>query len=516
METLTIAKLLEIWPDSQLICGQATQTFANIKTDSRTDLHNQVFIALKGERFDGHDYLLPAIKRGAVAVVIDQSSKLDEKLQQTADNHHCSVVKVPNTWAAFYKFAAFCRSEFHRPVIAVTGSVGKTSSRCMISRSLKGQGNIVETEYNLNNEVGISQTLERLHGQEADYAIVEMGIDSIGEMARETALVQPDVAIITGIGFSHIDHFQNRQILLREKTSILNGLRPDGSLLLPFNDDLLIKYAEFHKLAAHLHLYLYGLESDFVPAKAAEFPADVTWVIGGQRTLAENAAGQLQQTFKVNIVHFQGDKQEISQTTSVTLATPAQHHAQNACLAIACNVALHLPIEPAASNLAEYKGANGRERILKIANTVLLDDSYNAASSSFKAVLDTAELLCRQYRLPKMVAVCGSINELGAYSESEHCKVGTYLAEHNLERIYFIGHGAYYMQAAYLTACEDKGRKAARCKTYRQREDLDEDLLRELQRDELIFFKGSHSFALGESVEKVWDELNYRVQNGKY
>ena len=119
-------------------------------------------------------------------------------------------------------------------------------------------------------------------------------------------------------------------------------------------------------------------------------------------------------------------------------------------------------------------------------------------------------------RLPKMVAVCGSINELGAYSESEHCKVGTYLAEHNLERIYFIGHGAYYMQAAYLTACEDKGRKAARCKTYRQREDLDEDLLRELQRDELIFFKGSHSFALGESVEKVWDELNYRVQNGKY
>ena len=512
MQELKIEDLLQIWPDAKLLDGDAQIAFKQLQTDSRGELDGYIFVALKGERFDGHDYLEVAINKGAKGIVIDQSSKLDEQLFQLTQTHKCAIIQVFNTWHAFYTYARYCREQYKHPVVAVTGSVGKTSSRSMISRALQAFGAVTETAYNLNNEVGISQTLFRLANERTDYAIVEMGIDQIGEMARETALVQPDIAVITNIGFSHIGHFQNPKILLREKTSILNGLRPNGSLLLPFNDALLTEYASFHKLAAHLNLYFYGLEHDLDMELVKKFPSTCHWLVAKNRHFEQAASEQICQIFTAEAGNFVNGSWQVNKTVDCSLKTAATHHAQNACLALACASALHLDLDKAARNLASYSGANGRERIIKVADTVLLDDSYNAASSSFKAVLETGDILAKQYQIKDVIAVCGSINELGAYSESEHGKVGTYLAEHQLKRIYFLGHGAYYMQAAYLTSCEEKGKQAAICKTYMQREELEQDLLAELGGNELLIFKGSHSFALSETVEKVFNELNYRAQ----
>lgn len=511
MQQLKIADLLKIWPDAKLLSGEKTSEFKQLQTDSRSDMHDYVFVALKGERFDGHDYLEVAINKGAAAIVIDQSSKLDEQLFQLAKERHCAILQVFNTWSSFYSYAKYCREQYKKPVVAVTGSVGKTSSRSMISRCLQAFGQVTETAYNLNNEVGISQTLFRLKEEKTDYAIIEMGIDQVGEMARETNLVQPDIAVITNIGFSHIDHFQNRQILLREKTSILNGLRPNGSLLLPFNDELLTEYANFHKLAQHLNLYLYGLEQDFSQELIKQFGENCQWLIAKERHFKQQGE-QICQELKIELGTFVAGQWQLSKQVTCSLKTAALHHAQNACLALACSQALHLDLGLAAQALAEYLGANGRERIVKIANTVLLDDSYNAASSSFKAVLETGDILAKQYHIHDILAICGSINELGAYSETEHRKVGAYLAEHKLQRIYFLGHGAYYMQAAYLTKCEELAKQPAICKTYMQRSDLEADLLNEIGENELLIFKGSHNFALGETVEKVFNELSYREQ----
>lgn len=515
MQQLKIADLLHIWPSAKLLGGDKLKQFKQLQTDSRSNLNDYVFVALKGERFDGHDYLEVAINKGAAAIVIDQSSKLDEQLFQLAKEHNCAILQVINTWQAFYDYAKYCREQYKQPVIAVTGSVGKTSSRSMISRALQAFGKVTETAYNLNNEVGISQTLFRLATEKTDYALIEMGIDQVGEMARETSLVQPDIAIITNIGFSHIDHFQSRQILLREKTSILNGLRPNGSLLLPFKDALLTEYAYFHKLQAHLHLYLYGLEQDLDEQLIKKFGSNCNWLIAKDRHF-QQVAEQIQQTFTVELGNFHKGKWQLSQKVSCSLKTAALHHAQNACLALATSQALSLDLAKAAAALAEYVGANGRERIVKVADTVLLDDSYNAASSSFKAVLETGDILAKQYHINDILAVCGSINELGTYSESEHRKVGTYLAMHQLKRIYFLGHGAYYMQAAYLTKCEELGKMAAICKTYTDKATLEKDLLAELGENELLIFKGSHSFALGETVEKVFSELEYRARMKEY
>lgn len=511
MQHLRIATLLQIWPDAQLLSGDEQREFKQLQTDSRSDLQGYVFVALKGERFDGHDYLEVAINKGAVAIVIDQNSKLDEQLFQLAKDHDCAILQVYNTWQAFYNYAKYCREQYKKPVVAVTGSVGKTSSRGMISRALKAFGQVTETAYNLNNEVGISQTLFRLASEKTDYAIIEMGIDEVGEMARETNLVQPDIAVITNIGFSHIGNFQNQRILLREKTSILNGLRPNGSLLLPFKDKLLTEYAVFHKLASHLNLYLYGLEQDLDEELVNKLGDKCHWLIVKDRRFVQKDE-QICQTFKAEVGTFVNGKWQMDNQVTCLLKTAALHHAQNASLALACSQALKLDLSRAAAALTEFVGANGRERIVKVANTILLDDSYNAASSSFQAVLETGEILAKQYHTKDILAICGSINELGEYSESEHHKVGAFLAEHKLKRIYFLGHGAYYMQSAYLTRCEEKGQQAAICKTYTDKKDLERDLLSELGENELLIFKGSHSFALGETVEKVFNELQYREQ----
>lgn len=525
MATLKISDLLKIWQEAQLLQGDADKQLVNIASDSRSPLHDKAFIALKGERFDGHDYLTQALGQGAAALVISQSSRLNSQLKSLAAEQDCALIQVPDTWKAFYAFARYCREGYDKPVICVTGSVGKTSSRRMISAALGASGKVVETSANLNNEIGISQTLFKLQESDSDYAIIEMGIDEVGEMARETRLAQPDIAVITNIGFSHIDHFKNQQILLREKTSILNGLRPNGALVIPFNDELLRHYALFHGLAQHLNLYFYGLAEDYKEDYRNLFPSQTKWVMAGAR-LCPNAVKdssdnqldlRMEQQFTVNLYHGSKDQQQEAwrseREIAVELGLAGKHHAQNACLALTVAWALGKDLQEAAAAFSTYQGVAGRENLIKAANSLLIDDSYNAASMSFDAALETASYLRAQNpSLQRLVTVFASINELGDYSENEHKKVGRSLATYNVDVIYLLGHGAAAMAAGYEEKMRELRKQPAALTVCCDKEELSQAVLGNLQDYDLILFKGSHSFALSELVEQVCEELNYRME----
>lgn len=533
MSSLTIAKLLKIWPEAQLLQGDEQKTIANIASDSRSPLSNKAFIALKGERFDGHDYLSQALSQGAAALVISQSSRLNSQLKKLAAAQDCALIQVPDTWKAFFAFARQCREEYTKPVICVTGSVGKTSSRRMISCALSASGKVVETAANLNNEIGISQTLFKLLDSESECAIIEMGIDEVGEMARETRLAQPDIAVITNIGFSHIDHFKNQQILLREKTSILNGLRPNGALVIPFNDELLRHYALFHGLAPHLNLYFYGLVEDYQSDYRNLFPKQTKWIIGGARYCpqAEDLQPQepqqtadpvkldlhMEQQFTVNVYAGSKDEEQESwqseQEIPLRLNLAGKHHAQNACLALTVALALGKDLPQAAQALSGYIGVAGRENLIKVGNSLLIDDSYNAASLSFNAALETASYLRAQNpALKRLIAVFASINELGEYSEAEHRKVGKSIAEHQVDVIYLLGHGAQAMAEGYFAEIAAQGAQPGCLIICEDKKSLAAKMLEDLQDFDLLLFKGSHSFALNELVEQVCEELNYRME----
>jgi UDP-N-acetylmuramoyl-tripeptide--D-alanyl-D-alanine ligase len=423
--------------------------FQGLAIDSRRVVDGNLFVALTGEHTDGHRFLEAAREAGAAGALV--ARPVDDPLPQ---------VVVADPRRAMGEAAAAWRRRFDLPVVAVTGSNGKTTVKEMLSAVLSESGQVLATEGNLNNDLGVPLTLSRLEGHH-DFAVIEMGANHAGEIAGLCRLAAPRVGIITQCAPAHLEGFGSVEGVARAKGEIYQGLDPEGFAVINADDP----YAEFWQgLAAGRAQIRFGLE------RAADVTA--TW--------QGHAAGStLRVTTPVGVV-------------GVELPLPGRHNVMNALAVTAVVVVLGLPLETVAAGLAAVAPVSGRLRHLPGRRGArVVDDAYNANPGSVRAAVDYLKGLDGERWL-----VLGDMAELGDEAEAMHAGVGRHAKEAGIERLFTCGE----LSAA---AARVFGPRAVH---YPDRERLIPDLQDALHGEVVVLVKGSRSAGMEAVVAALAEE----------
>lgn len=388
-------------------------TFCTVNTDSRKIQSGDCYIAIKGEKFDGHLFVDEAFKKGAVAALVSQ-------IDTTKPLTH-PLILVEDTRIALGQFAAWHRQQMPlKSLIGVTGSNGKTTTKTILKTLLQRQGQTLVTQGNLNNDFGVPRTLLSLT-QADEYAVVEMGANHEKEIDYLTQLARPNIALITNASGAHLEGFGDLETVIRTKGEILNGLTPDGIAVL--NQDS-PGFAVWEASCQQKNIrYLSFGESA---------TADVSVKNGhfSQGTLSFDLSLKLNQT-----------------TYSVKMPILGWHNALNAAAAVACCLAAGLKINQILPGLADFEGVKGRLKTYSLPSGLLIDDAYNANPASVKAGIDALVSLTSSDELP--ILVLGGMAELGKTSVTAHQEMAHYIKQKGIENLFVYGDLAKPMADAF-------------------------------------------------------------------
>lgn len=374
-------------------------------TDSRECGPGVLFVPIRGEKVDGHDYIDKAFAAGSPAAFTEEER----------DVPGGALLKVPDCRAALQKTAAWYREQFACPIVGVTGSVGKTTLKEMVAQTLSAKYNVHKTAGNQNSQVGVPITVCGLK-KEHTAAVVEMGVSMPGEMARIASVVKPTCAVMSNIGVSHIEFMKTRENILAEKAHIADYLPEDGALFVNGDDDLLptLKGSCGHRVVT------YGLSP-----------------------LCDWRASELNEADKGTFFTCTGPGGE---TAKLFVPAAGQHNVRNALAAMAVARFLGVPTEDAARALAAYKTPAMRQQIADIGGLTIIDDSYNASPDSMQSAID---VLCSRKVSGKRAAVLADMLELGAYAKKGHFSVGQYAKAHGVELLVAVGELAKEIALGY-------------------------------------------------------------------
>lgn len=373
----------------------ADRTISAVDSDSRKLAPGCLFVALKGERFDGHEFLQAAQDSGAAAALVSRWVE-DSPLPQ---------VKVADTLDGLQRLATWWRQRFTVPVIGLTGSNGKTTCKQMLAAIFATRGPVLATQGNLNNHIGVPLTLLRLR-ESHRAAVIEMGANHLREIALLTSFVQPDVGLVTQAGDAHLEGFGSRDGVAHGKGELFQGLRAGACAVINADDVYAPLWRQF---AAHTRISSFGMSA------AAEVRASDI------RTLDDGS-----QRFRLHCAQGEVD---------VFLPLPGRHNVMNALGAAACALAAGLSAQDIATGLAQLQPPPGRvSRHRTPQGALLIDDSYNANPSSLRAGM---ELLALQPRR-KLLAL-GNMAELGADAEQLHREAGALARALGIDQLYALG-----------------------------------------------------------------------------
>jgi UDP-N-acetylmuramoyl-tripeptide--D-alanyl-D-alanine ligase len=390
--------------------GSGPTQITRLNTDSRTIEPGDLFVALRGDNFDGHQFVGQALQRGAVGALIENS--FSGKIAPES-----CLLRVPDTLVAYQQIAANYRRSLPIKVVAITGSNGKTSTKDFTAAVLARRFRVKKTEGNYNNHVGLPLTILEAT-EEDEIGVWEIGMNHPGEIAPLAALAQPDVAIITNIGVAHIEFMGSREAIAQEKGDLAASLGPEGTLILNGSDD----FAERIAARTRGRLILAGIEEGGVQA----------------REIVQSASGA------------EFELLEGAHRCHAILPVPGLHMVQNALLAVAAGRAFELSLEECAAGLASASITKARLQIRTIRGVQFIDDSYNANPDSTKAALRTlADLETDGHR----IAVLGQMLELGAESRRGHREVGETAASLGIDHLLALGQDA----AEIATGAESAG-----------------------------------------------------------
>lgn len=398
----TLAQLVAAIPGARLVGGDVA--FEQVSTDSRTAPNGALFVALKGETFDAHDFLGQVAGRGVAAAVV----------HQLPEGWTLPAIVVPDTLVALGRIAHFWRSHFAIPVIGVTGSNGKTTVKEMIASILAaafGEDARLATQGNLNNEIGVPLTLFRL-GATHRAAVIEMGMNHPGEIARLAAIAAPTVAMVNNAQREHQEFMHTVEAVARENGSVLAALPADGVAVFPGDDE----YTALWRGMAPCPVLTFGL------SEACDVRASHTST-GFGNTLAVTANG----------ARF-----------TVELAAAGEHNVRNALAAIASTLAAGIPQDAIVRGLEGFAPVGGRLQRKQAANgATVIDDTYNANPDSMRAAID----VLAAYPAPRILVV-GDMGEVGTQGKEFHEEVGAYAQQRGIEHVLATGELTRFMSAS--------------------------------------------------------------------
>lgn len=451
MKSISLQTVAE-WVGGRL-CGE-NKEINNVSIDSRTVDASTLFIAIKGDRFDAHDFVKDVEKSGAAAVMCHR--EVDCNLP---------VIYVDDTKKAFVELAKNYRKSFDGlKVVGLTGSVGKTTTKEMTYEVVSRKYRAIKTEGNLNNDIGLPKTLLRLES-DTQAAVIEMGMSAFGEISLLTKTCLPDIGIITNIGVSHIEHLGSRDGILKAKLEILDGMKKGSPLILNGDNDKLssVKNDDYK-------LIFFGIENENADVRAFD--------------IKENGS---------NTEFF---VKAYSKIQKVTIPTVGIHNVYDALAAYAVGLLLELPTEEIAKALENYTPSGMRQRLKEVNGVKIIEDCYNASPDSQRAALNVLS----DMNAGRKIAVLGDMLELGDYSETAHREVGKYAAEKKIDVLYAFGE-----QSKYIAEEAKKG--VERVLWFDDKAQLAKTLTQDVKSGDCVLFKASRGMKLEEIIEKLYEGL---------
>ena len=432
--------------NGKLICGDENIEVNYFSRDTREIKEGDTYIALKGEKFDGNDFCKDAINNGAKVCIV--SKDIDPIKGAT-------IIKVEDTLKALQDIARFKRMQYDIPVVAVTGSVGKTSTKDLIASVVSEGYKTLKTKGNYNNDIGLPITILGLTDEEA--MVVEMGMNHFGEIRKLTNIAKPTIAVITNIGTAHIGILGSRENILKAKLEILEGLQ--GNTVIINNDnDLLHKWALENKDKYNIITYGITNESDYMAKNIKSYEDKSEFIVSS----------------KTNI-----------NNKNICVPVGGEHFILNSLCAIAVGEYLKVPTEKITQGIAKLELTKKRMEILKSkSGATVINDTYNANYDSMKAAIT----YLKEIENKRKIAILGDMLELGDYSRELHEKVGKEV-DSNIDILITIGKDAKYI------AKESKAKQIIECDNI---EEAIEKIKKIETKDDAILLKASNGMKLFE------------------
>lgn len=419
MEKLLINDVLAA-VNGRLISGNCTE-ISSVSTNSRETSPGALFVPIRGEKFDAHDFILNAFENGAVASFVDTVP--------TSLNPKLTYILVDDTLVALQQLAQFYRRKFNIPVIGVTGSTGKTSTKEMIATVLSSKFPVLKTAGNFNSKIGVPLTIlgiESHHGA----AVIEMGMSEFGEMSRLSCIVRPDIAVISNIGITHVENLLTQDNIFLEKMHITDNMSPENFLFVNGDDH----YLKSPALPCKCHISCFGFGMN------CDVRADNVRIEGAATVFDLYTPGQTRKT---------------------TLPTIGKHNVYNALAAVSVGLNLGFSLDMLCDGMLQYRNIAMRQQIhnlvintqkkcgnnANLANITLIDDSYNASPDSVLSALDVmSNLACG-----RKIAVLADMLELGEFAREAHNDIGVAASEKGVDILITVG-----KLAAFIADAADK------------------------------------------------------------
>lgn len=431
-----------------------TAAFAGVTTDTRQAGAGDLFIALRGENFDGADFAADALRRGAAAVML--TAPVSPAQRQALEKAAGTVITVPDTLAAYQQIAHAWRMRFDIPVVAVTGSNGKTTTKELAAAVLSGRGAVCRTAANYNNEVGLPLTLLGIKKGDTA-AVVEMGMRGPGQIAALAAVAAPTVGIVTNVGETHMELLGSIENIARAKAELVTAVPPGGTVILNADD---ARVAAMRSQAADgVRVLTYGIRA------AADVRAQALRTEAGMTRF---------------MVTYGGERHDYA------VPLLGRHNVYNALAALAAGAALGLSPQEMQAGLTHLSLPKMRYEVHSVGAWTFINDAYNASPASMRASLETTAALYPG----RKIAVLGDMLELGAAAEESHRDVGRIAAAEGFAAVVTYGPQARWIHAAA---------QAAGCPVCRHAETHEEaaDILRTLLMDgDTVLFKGSRGMRM--------------------
>ena len=444
MKELTLAQIAEACGGTLIGGNEAKEyTVTGVEIDSRRVKAGDLFVAIPGEKVDGHKFIPDVLKKGAYALS-----------QQSLDVDGAYIL-VEDTVTAMKRLARFYRSTLDIKVVGITGSVGKTSTKEMIASVLDTKFRVHKTQGNFNNGIGLPLTIFQIE-KEHQVAVLEMGISEFGEMHELADMAQPDIMVITNIGLCHLENLKTRDGILKAKTESFAHLKPDGVVILNGDDD---KLSTVEQVAGR-KLVFYGIKGRNLCETSV--CADAVTEHGLEGMTAEFHTSQ-------------GDME-------VFIPIPGEHNVYNALAATCVAEQLGLSMDEIKCGIAAASTISGRTNLIHTKGMTVIDDCYNANPVSMKASLDVLSKAGG-----RKIAVHGDMGELGEDEKQLHYEVGTYAGTLPIDLLFCVG-----TLSGKLAEGAKKQNPALTVKHYATREEMTEELLATVKEGDTVLVKASH------------------------
>lgn len=394
----------------------------SVVIDSRKTTEGGVFIATVGERVDGHKFVPEVFAKGVSLVITQKTPEQVEAEHGVPASAWKSYLLVKDAFGALRDLAEYYRGKLSIPIVGITGSVGKTSTKEVVAGVLGEKYNVLKTMGNFNNEIGVPLTLLSIK-EEHEAAVVEMGISNFGEMHRLSKMVRPNICLITNIGQCHLENLKSRDGILKAKTEIFDYMAENGQVCLNGEDDKLASITDVRGRKPHF----FGMGSN---AEEEAYATDVVSKgLWGSEALLHMPDTGPQAVFPIQV------------------PLPGIHMVINSTAAACVGSLLEVSKEQIAAGISKLAAINGRNHLMKLSRYTLIDDCYNANPVSMKAAIDLLNMADT-----KKAAVLGDMFELGEDSDEMHAKVGAYAVKKGIDYILCVGENARHM---YEAACRE-------------------------------------------------------------